>query len=117
MIRVLFVCSQNRLRSPTAEDVFARWEGVETASAGTDPQALAPLDAEAIAGADILFVMERAHRNRVMKKFSKDVRHKRLVVLDIPDAFDFMDPVLVGLLVRKVGPHLTRLGARPPRSA
>ena len=36
MTRVLFICSQNRWRSPTAEQVFARWPGVETASAGTD---------------------------------------------------------------------------------
>lgn len=31
---VLFLCSQNRLRSPTAEQVFADWPGIETASAG-----------------------------------------------------------------------------------
>jgi predicted protein tyrosine phosphatase len=31
---VLFLCSQNRLRSPTAEQLFADWPGIETASAG-----------------------------------------------------------------------------------
>jgi predicted protein tyrosine phosphatase len=29
---LLFLCSRNRLRSPTAERVFADWPGVETAS-------------------------------------------------------------------------------------
>jgi UDP-N-acetylmuramyl pentapeptide synthase len=36
---ILFVCSRNRLRSPTAEQVFADWPGVETASAGLSPDA------------------------------------------------------------------------------
>ena len=30
---VLFVCSQNKLRSPTAEQIFAEWPGIEVASA------------------------------------------------------------------------------------
>jgi len=114
MVRALFVCSQNRLRSPTAEDTFAKWQGVETASAGTDEKASAPLDAEAIEWAEIIFVMERSHRNRVTKRFGQQVRNKRLVVLDIPDEYEFMDPTLVRLLERKVGPYLARLGGTPP---
>ena len=114
MVRALFICSQNRLRSPTAEDTFAKWPGVETASAGTDDKANSPLDAEAIEWAEIIFVMERSHRNRVTKKFGYQVRTKRLVVLDIPDEYEFMDPALVKVLERKVGPHLARLGGTPP---
>lgn len=34
MTRVLFVCSRNRRRSPTAEHVFRNVPGIETASAG-----------------------------------------------------------------------------------
>ncbi len=40
---VLFVCSQNRLRIPTAEQLFADWPGVETASAGLKPDAETPV--------------------------------------------------------------------------
>ena len=114
MIRALFVCSQNRLRSPTAEDVFAPWQGVETASAGTDSQADMPLDAEAIEWADVIFVMEKAHRARITRKFGRRVNGKRIVVLDIPDEYAFMDPALIALLEKKVGPHLICMGARPP---
>jgi predicted protein tyrosine phosphatase len=114
MVRALFVCSQNRLRSPTAEDTFAKWQGVETASAGTDEKASTRLDAEAIEWAEIIFVMERAHRNRVTKRFGHQVRNKRLVVLDIPDEYEFMDPALIKVLERKVGPYLVRLGGAPP---
>ena len=117
MIRALFVCSQNRLRSPTAEDTFAKWQGVETLSAGTDAKAYLPLDTEAIEWAEFIFVMERAHRNRVTKRFGHQVRHKRIVVLNIPDEYEFMDPTLIKVLERKVGPYLVQLGARPPAEA
>ena len=46
MTNLLFLCSRNRLRSPTAERVFADWPGVETASAGLAPDADEPLTPE-----------------------------------------------------------------------
>ena len=114
MVRALFICSQNRLRSPTAEDVFAKWQGVESASAGTDSLADVPLDPEAIAWADVIFVMEKAHRARLTQRFGQHLKGKRIVVLDIPDNYGFMEPALVHVLEKKVGPHLLRLGGAPP---
>ena len=35
-MRVLFVCSRNRLRSPTAEDVFRTWPEPVTAMTGAE---------------------------------------------------------------------------------
>lgn len=100
--RLLFVCSQNRLRSPTAEQVFASWPGVECSSAGTNHDAENPLTAELVAWAEIIFVMEKAHRNKLRAKFGTQLKDKRLIVLDIPDHYDFMDPDLVALLKHKV---------------
>lgn len=105
MKTVLFICSQNRLRSPTAEQVFADWPGIETASAGTNNDAETPLDAELVAWADLIFVMERPHRSKLQKKFRKALRG-RVICLDIPDDYDFMDEQLVRLLKAKVTPHL-----------
>ena len=34
LMRVLFVCTANRLRSPTAEDLFKNWAGVEAEFSG-----------------------------------------------------------------------------------
>ncbi len=107
MKTVLFICSQNRLRSPTAEQVFADWPGIETASAGTNHDAETPLDPELVAWADLIFVMERPHRNRLQKKFRKALRG-RVICLDIPDDYEFMDEQLVRLLKAKVIPHLPR---------
>ncbi|WLS04559.1 low molecular weight protein tyrosine phosphatase family protein [Shinella oryzae] len=106
MKNILFVCSQNRLRSPTAEQVFADWPGIETSSAGTNNDAENPLSAELIEWADIVFVMEKAHRSKVQTRYRSALRGKRVICLDIPDNYTFMDPALVALLKVKVPPHL-----------
>jgi predicted protein tyrosine phosphatase len=108
MTRVLFVCSQNKLRSPTAEQVFANREGFEVASAGTDPSAETPISGETIDWADVIFVMESVHRNRIAKKFRSHLKDKRIICLDIPDEYEFMDPTLVRLLEAKAGPFFSR---------
>ena len=106
MHHVLFLCSRNRLRSPTAEQVFADWPGIEVASAGLAADADHPLGAELLAWADTVFVMERAHRARLSAKFASHLRGKRVVCLGIPDDYGFMDPALVELLQARVPRHL-----------
>ena len=103
---VLFVCSQNKLRSPTAEQVFASWPDIDVSSAGTNNDAENPLSAEEIGWADIIFVMEKVHRSKVQAKFRSALKGKRLICLDIPDNYAFMDPALVQLLKTKVPQHL-----------
>lgn len=106
MRKVLFICSQNRLRSPTAEQVFAEWPGVETASAGLNNDAENTLTPELLAWADLVFVMERAHRNKLSSRFRAHLGRQRIVCLDIPDEYDYMDPELITLLRAKVPRHL-----------
>jgi len=103
---VLFICSQNRLRSPTAEQVFATWPGVETSSAGLNHDAENPLTPELLQWADIVFVMERTHRSKLSAKFRSHLGNKRVICLEIPDEYEFMDPDLVRLLEAKVPRHL-----------
>ncbi len=108
MKHVLFICSQNRLRSPTAENIYSNFPGFEVASAGLDPGAGVPVSPELLEWADFIFVMERAHRNKLSKKFRAHLNNKRVICLDIPDEYDYMDPVLVSLLEAKVGPFFRR---------
>lgn len=105
-MRVLFICSKNRLRSPTAEQVFSQWPGIECASAGVHSSADVPLDAELIAWADIIFVMEPVHKTKMASKFRKHLNGKRVICLGIPDDYEFMEPALVKLLDAKVAPFL-----------
>jgi predicted protein tyrosine phosphatase len=102
MKHVLFICSQNRLRSPTAEQVFANHPGIECASAGTNNDAENPLTPELIEWAEIIFVMEKAHRNKLTAKFKRHLAKARVICLDIPDEYECMDPELVRLLRAKV---------------
>ena len=68
-MKVLFVCSQNRLRSPTAEQVFSTWPGIDVSSAGLNHDAENPVTPELVEWADIILVMEKAHRNKLVKQF------------------------------------------------
>lgn len=110
MTNVLFVCSANRLRSPTAEQVFSNWPGIETDSAGISNGASVPLSSEQVEWADIIFVMEKTHRTKLNRKFRARLRDKRVVCLDIPDDYEFMDPVLVRVLEKRVSRFLPQPG-------
>lgn len=107
MIHALFVCGRNKLRSPTAERVFAAWPQVETDSAGLSPEADTPLIADQVAWADIIFVMERNQRAKLARRFKHVLAGKRVICLDIPDRYAFMQPELTALLEAKAG-HLLR---------
>jgi len=101
-MKLLFVCSENKLRSPTAEAVFSTYEGVEAIGAGTNRDATTPVSGDLIEWADVILVMEKAHRNKLAKQYQKQLKGKKLVVLHIPDHFGFMDSELIRLLQKKV---------------
>ncbi len=104
--RILFLCSQNKLRSPTAEAVFAGHPAVEVDSAGLNNDAEVPLSEEQVEWADLILVMEKAHRSRLNRKFGKSLSGKRVAVLNIPDDYDYMDPALIDLLKQRCAPYI-----------
>ncbi len=106
MLRVLFICSQNRWRSPTAEQVFAEHEGIECSSAGLNHDAENPLTPELVQWAELIFVMERQHKTKLSARYNALLLGKRVVCLDIPDNYTFMAPALVKLLKSKVSRFL-----------
>lgn len=109
MKRVLFICSQNRLRSPTAEQVFSSQSGLEVSSAGLNNDAENPVTPELLGWAEVIFVMEKTHRNKLSSKFRPYLKDKKIVCLDIPDEYEFMDEMLIRLLKAKVPRHLPSL--------
>ena len=106
MLRVLFICGKNQWRSPTAEQVFAGYPGIECASAGLSNDAEVPLSPELVEWADLIFVMEKAHKAKLSSRFKPWLAGKRVVSLGIPDKFKFMQSDLVSLLQAKVTPFL-----------
>lgn len=103
----------NRWRSPTAEQVFADHPGIECASAGLNHGADNPLTPELVEWADLIFVMEREHKAKLAKAFKPYLRGKRVVCLNIPDNYKFMDPALIRLLSSKVTRLLTNAVPSP----
>ena len=102
MVKLLFVCSENRLRSPAAEAVFSDYDGVEAIDAGTNLDAVTPVSGDLIEWADAILVMEQSHRNKISKKYKAQLKGKKLAVLDIPDNYKYMEPALIKLLKVKV---------------
>jgi len=106
MQRILFICSKNRFRSPTAEQVFASYPHIETASAGLSADAVDLLTPEHLDNIDTIFVMEKAHRTKLTRQFKAHIKGAKIICLDIPDDYTFMQAELIALLKTKVTPHL-----------
>ncbi|QJF52479.1 phosphotyrosine protein phosphatase [Roseobacter ponti] len=93
------------MRSPTAADLVAAWDGFETDFAGLSRDADEQLSVEQIAWADLIVVMEKRHKTRLTAAFGTRLKDRRVVVLGIPDRYNYMQPELVA----RLEPALRRL--------
>ncbi len=105
-LNVLFVCSKNRWRSPTAEAIYRDDATVACRSAGTSSDAKHTVTAQDITWADIIFVMEPKHNQRLTANHPQLSRHKPIRVLDIPDDYQYMDEDLITEIKRSVDPFM-----------
>jgi predicted protein tyrosine phosphatase len=105
---ILFVCGKNRRRSPTAEEIFAGMDGIEVSSAGTSVEAECPVSADLLQWADVVFVMEQRQRRHLQVHFPSVLKDKKIICLDIPDVYSYMQPELIEVLRAKVLRHLRR---------
>ncbi|MEN8446017.1 MAG: phosphotyrosine protein phosphatase [Cyanobacteria bacterium J06555_13] len=94
-MNVLFVCSRNQWRSPTAEKLWRNRAGLSTRSAGTSRSAKRKVSLKDIQWADVVMVMEQKHKDRLSETFSAALKAQPLHVLNIPDEYRYMDPELV----------------------
>ncbi|HRG49334.1 MAG TPA: phosphotyrosine protein phosphatase [Leptospiraceae bacterium] len=99
---ILFVCSGNRDRSPTAEKIWQKEESLSVRSAGTSKDAVREVTIEDVQWADIIIVMEKKHEERIITKFTRAIKYTEMHVLDIHNDYKFMDPELVEILKSKV---------------
>lgn len=101
-IKILFVCTINRMRSLTAHNIYKDDTRFEVQSAGTSPHARIMLSADLLQWADAIIVMENAHRNFIRKKHPDIYKNKNIICLHIPDEYDYMQPELISILKQKV---------------
>src|SRR6187399_1384158 len=104
--KLLFVCSQNKLRSLTAEKLFEGFPRYQVRSAGTQPDARIVITEGHIGWADLIFVMEKSHLNRIRRKYADALEGKRVVTLHIPDDYTFMQPELIDELRARLAPYV-----------
>jgi predicted protein tyrosine phosphatase len=101
-LKILFVCTFNRMRSKTAEEIYKDDQRFEVKSAGVDEYAEVPVNLELLLWADYIAVMEEFHRKWLSLNYPIISSNKEILCLGIPDEFDFMDPLLEVLLKEKV---------------
>src|SRR5919112_4905617 len=111
-LKILFVCSQNRIRSLTAEKLFEGNTAYDIRSAGTEADARIKVTAGHIGWADKIFVMEKRHRERLRSKFRDELGGKEVICLFIPDDYEPLAQDLFEILRARLIPHLDLSGCR-----
>ena len=107
MQNLLFICSRNQWRSPTAEKIYSRDPRVNVRSAGTSPRAKRTLNAKDLQWADLIFVMEYKHKDRLKAEYNRVLQYKKIIVLDIPDDYLYMDEELVEVLEESIEGYIS----------
>lgn len=95
MLNILFICSRNRWRSLTAETIYKKHKTVRVKSAGTENNARIKVNAKHLTWADIVFVMENHHKEKLMQQFPNECSNIEIVILEIPDEYKYMDKELI----------------------
>jgi predicted protein tyrosine phosphatase len=101
-INILFVCSRNQWRSPTAERIYRKDDRFNVRSAGVSASARRRVSNRDIIWADIIIAMDSSHADRLRPMIRRTMTQVTLYTLDIPDLYQFMDPELVDLLRDRV---------------
>jgi predicted protein tyrosine phosphatase len=94
------------MRSPTAERIFSKRTDLEVRSAGTASDALARVNTQMLDWADLIFIMDDQQRSSLRRRFAGHRALDRLICLEIPDEYSFLQPELIALLQSRTAPHL-----------
>jgi len=106
-MKLLFLCSQNRRRSLTAEKIFSGYQGLEVRSAGTESNARIKVTGGLLGWADLIFCMEKKHLRRIREKYPDILAGKEVRCLNIQDDYPFMDEELQELLKACVSEYIS----------
>ena len=96
-VNLLFVCSKNKWRSPTAETIYRHDSRVNVRSAGTSSSARKKISKQDLIWADLVLVMEHKHKQAIANRY-RHLNLPEIIVLDIPDDYQYMSDELVEML-------------------
>ena len=100
-LNLLFVCSQNKWRSPTAETMYRNDNRINVRSAGTSASATRQVSEKDIKWTDLILVMENKHKKRIIGEYNY-LKLPQIIVLDIPDEYQYMDRELISIIESSV---------------
>ncbi len=103
MKKLLFVCDENRNRSPTAEGLFKDRKGYLAKSCGILDTVEKKINKRLVLWADIIFVMESFEEIYIRETFKT---HTKIINLDVYDYYSKDDPELIKLLKKKLKRYL-----------
>lgn len=92
----------------TAEKILNGINNWQVRSAGTENNARLKVTAGLIGWADVIFTMEKKHNRRIQEKYRDELVGKKVICLNIPDEYEFMDDKLIEVLE---GETMRRLGS------
>jgi predicted protein tyrosine phosphatase len=90
----------------TAEKIFNSFNNYDVKSVGTEDNARIKVNSGHIGWADLRFVMEKKHNRRITDKFGILLANKRVICLDIPDDYTYMDEDLIEILKSRVSEYI-----------
>jgi predicted protein tyrosine phosphatase len=103
---LLFICSRNQWRSPTAELLFKNHSSYTAKSAGTSAKARIRISEKLIAWADYIVVMERKHKDLIKARYTASLAGKPIITLHIEDHYRYNDPEMIQILKEKIASEL-----------
>ena len=95
-MKVLFICTQARLRSRTAAKIFEY--RYDTRYAGIGGDALIAVTPELIEWSDVIVCMEPSHKQALLTLWTEECRPVSVFTAGIEDNYDYMDGYLISLL-------------------
>lgn len=116
--RVLFVCTQNKVRSLTAEHLYRVRPDLDVKSCGTATFAKNQLTKDLLKWAEVVFTFDDSQMDVIEKNFSAEAQSRIVVCLGLPDIFTYKSDALVVKLTAKLDPYLGRPNAKKcPRNS
>lgn len=106
MKNLLFICSRNKWRSLAAEKIYKNNRDFNVKSAGTQNSARVRINSQLLVWADIIFVMEKHHKEKLVQNFPQETRNKQIIILEIPDIYKYMDKDLIEEIEESVAGYL-----------
>jgi predicted protein tyrosine phosphatase len=109
-MKILFICSKNKVRSVTAEKVYQRVSGLQVRSRGTDASARVRVGEGDIGWAEMILCFERRNFVDLKARFGEEsLEGKEIHILDIRNErneYGIMSAKLVSKIKEATDPYL-----------